>query len=171
MIIHNIVLPSQPHLHTSSVTHIFFSAPLPRPLCWYTTQPPATSVNNLSNKLHAALFTAPPGHDTSATSASWTCPPLALAGTEAPGWWGNVWHGRWCSHVGLRRSCPPHWCPGARAAGPWLAARRTLGALEYGGPERRRSPNTDSCRGRHWTWPLGREMGREGTRWTNLKKT
>ena len=114
-------------------------------------------------------ITGPQGRGTSGTSASWTCPPLALAGTEAPGWTGNVWRGRWCFRVHLRRSCPPRWTPGARGGGPWLAARRTLGAPEYGGPERRRSPDRGSCRGRHWTWPLREEDRRREENKENVK--
>lgn len=98
--------------------------------------------------------TAPRGRGTSGTSASWTCPPLARAGSAAPGWTGNVWRGRWCSRVGRRRICPRRRTPGPRAAGPWPASRRTPGAPRCGGPGRPRSPGTGSCRGRRWTWPL-----------------
>lgn len=134
-------------------------------LCWYTTSLPATSINNLEIKPTLRCpITAPPGRGTSGTSASWICPPLALAGTGAPGWTGNVWRGRWCSLADLRHSCPPHWSPGARGTGPGLAARRTRGAPEYGGPERQRSPDTDSCRGQRLTWPLREEVVREDTR-------
>lgn len=116
-------------------------------LCWYNTSLPAIPVNNLTTCSPWGTITALPDRGRSGTSASGTSPPLALEGTEAPDWTGNVWHEMWCFHVALLRSCPRRLSPEARETGPWLVAPHTPGAPRYGDPERRRSPDTDSWTG------------------------